>query len=436
MGVDRATENERCYTWVPPNWRLRELSLLQEHPTDPMGYEIWRAISRIRLWAESREDRDRLFANPPRHQADRSGRDQIRAVDPALAERLDVFDRLRDRTRPPADRELVDACYRMVLWGEKRGATETSMLFAEAAASLDENNPRLANTAGRVCRRAGERQRAEVWYSRGIGLARSSQNLREYSSGHLGLAAVIRDGGEHYRALKLIRRAGNAAKRAGLRGVAAGAYQDALGVATLSGDFRRALHFAERALHVYPVHHKRLPTFGADLGFLLVCRGLYQPAVSILPDVISRMDRPVERLIVWGTLARAAGGCGDSERYAQALEQIRRAAHVYRSVGDGALYSAAEGARLLGRWKEAAELVEEAIASAKETDSPFVLGLSQELLNEIHHRRPGRRASADADAEGNLLRVLAAEMRMRLLRWRGPTWRPKRGRPPEEDPDQ
>jgi hypothetical protein len=182
---------------------------------------------------------------------------------------------------------------------------------------------------------------------------------------------------------------------------------------------------------VYPVHHKRLPAFGADLGFLLVCRGLYAPALSILPYVLERMDRPVEQLIVWGTLARAAGGCGSRMRYAEALDQIRKTAYVYRSVGAGSLYSAGEGARLMGRWEEAEELAIEAITAARENDSVFVLELSETLLREVHQRLPGIPAHPRSDPEGNFLRTLAAEMRLRLSRWRGPTWRPLRkpGRP-------
>lgn len=427
MGVDRAAEKERCYVWTAPNWRLGELAVLQEHAADHLGFALWRAVARTRLWAESSENRDRLFSITAQDQASSAeALARLREEEPEIFPALGTFDRLHDPRQTPTDAELIRACHQIVTWGERRGALETAMQFAEAAAVLDPDNPRLANTAGRVCRRAGERPRAEVWYSRAIGLARAAQNLKEYSSGYLGLGAVTRDAGEHYRAMRLIRRAGNAARRAGLRGKAAEAYHDALGVATLAGDYRRALYFAHRAARVYPVHHKRLPAFGADLGFLLVCRGLYAPALSILPFVLARMDKPVEQLIVWGTVARAAGGCADPQRYAHALEQIRKMAYVYRSVGDGSLYSAAEGARLMGRWDAAAELAEEAIAAARENDSVFVLELSEELLRQVHQRLPGIPVPPQSDPESNVLRTLTAEMRLRLSRWRGPTWRPSR----------
>jgi tetratricopeptide (TPR) repeat protein len=434
MGVDRASDHERCYVWVAPNWRLGELAVLEEHASDQLGFALWRAVARVRLWAESSNNRERLFSVRAQETMNRATRSHLREEEPDVASALAVFDRMHDVACPPSDSELIRACNQVIVWGERCGALETAMQFAEAAAAVDPDSAKLANTAGRVCRRAGERARAEVWYSRGIGLARASQNLIEYSSGYLGLAAVTRDGGEHYRAMKLIRRAGNAARRAGLRGKAAEAYQDALGVATLAGDFRRALHFAHRAAQVYPIHHKRLPAFGADLGFLLVCRGLYAPALSILPHVLQRMDRPLEQLIVWGTLARAAGGCDSHARYAEAMDHIRKGAYVYRSVGAGSLYSAAEGARLMGRWREAEELATEAITAARENDSAFVLELSETLLREVHQRLPGIPVHPRSDSESSFLRTLAAEMRLRLSRWRGPTWRPARKPGKPDDP--
>lgn len=432
MGVDRAFAKKRCYTWVAPNWRTSTLRVLTDYADPDTGFAIWTAISRIRLWAETPEDRDALYSSGGGGRSGRSLRNYVESTDADLKKALVAFDRLCDRRSAPSASEIVTACKRMALWAETSGYVETAMQFAEAAAAIDPENPRLANLAGRVARRAGERGRAEVWYSRAIGLARSSQNLREYAGGYLGLSAVLRDGGQHRRAIKLIFRAGNAAKRAGLRGTSAGAYHAALGVSALVGDYRRAIHFAQRVIHIYPVHHKRLPAFAGDFSYLLVSLGLHDSARSILPDLIPKLDRPVERVIAWGTLARAAGGCGDAETYGKALEEIRKGASQYRSVGDGALFCAADGARSLRRWHDAEELAEAAIAHAREMDSPVVLGLSRDLLEQIRQRREARWRETSGP-ETDLLRTLAKEMKLRLARWRGPTWRPKKGRPPEDD---
>lgn len=431
MGVDRAAENERGCIWTAPNWVLGELSVVVEIDDDILAVELWRAVARVRLWAQSMDNREALFSGRDDSFADR--RALIERTEPDLARLLDVFARLHGSVDPPTEKEVIAACRKVAGWAEQRGAYETAMQFSEAAAMVDPEDPRLANDAGRVCRRAGDRPRAEVWYSRGIGLARRSQNKKQYASGYLGLAAVLRDGGEHYSAMALIRRAGNAAKRGGFRGKAAEAYQDALGVATIHGHITRAIFFAYRALSVYPVHHGRFPAFAHDVAFLLINRGLYSAAMSILPAVLKHIHRPVERLVVLGSLARAAGGAGNQEVFRSALNEIRAMAFAQRSTWAGAIYSAGEGARLLEFWDVAADLADEAIRAARENEDPVVLQLAARLAAEIEHRIEGVETRPADDPAGRYLRTLAAELQLRLARWRGPTWRPRRSRGGEDD---
>jgi tetratricopeptide (TPR) repeat protein len=424
MGVDRAAEKERGCIWIAPNWILGELAVLCEIPDEDLAVELWRAVAKVRLWAQSRENRGALFG--PRDESSAARTASIAGADPEVARLLNDLSRFHDKSDPPTDPEVILACRNVVAWAERRAAYETAMQFAEAAAMVAPADPSLANESGRVCRRAGNRPRAEVWYARGIGLARQSQNKSQYASAYLGLAAVLRDGGEHHAALRLIRRAGNAAKRAGLRGKSAEAYQDALGVATIHGHFTRAAFFARRALSVYPVHHGRFPAFAHDVAFLLVNQGLYQAALSTLPAVLRHIHRPIERLVVLGTLARAAGGAGNHESFRSALNQIRDLAFAQRSTWAGALYSAAEGARQLGLWAEAADLADEASTAARENEDPVVLQLTTQLALEIKEGIHGVETCREDDPAGRYLRTLAAELQLRLARWRGPTWRPRR----------
>jgi tetratricopeptide (TPR) repeat protein len=233
--------------------------------------------------------------------------------------------------------------------------------------------------------------------------------------------------------MHLIRRAGNAARRAGLRGKAAEAYQDALGVATLHGHITRAIHFAHRALHIYPVHHARLPAFSHDFAFLLVTRGLYTSALSILPLALRHIHRPTERLVALGTLARAAGGAQKPGAFWDALDEIRQLAFTHPSTGVGAMYSAGEGARLMGRWDDAAHLTAEALEMARANDDPVIWQLATELAADVRDRIAGIESCPEDDAEGRYLRSLSAELYLRLSRWRGPTWRPAHAQLPRED---
>lgn len=170
MGVDKAFAKKRCYTWVAPNWRLNALRVFTDYGDPDVGFAVWTALSRIRIWAESSDDQQGLFPSGGGGRGGRSLRSYVESADADLEKALVAFDRLFDRRSAPSTAEWVTACKRMTLWAEKSGHVETAMQFAEAASALDPENPRLANLAGRVSRRAGERGRAEVWYCRAIGL--------------------------------------------------------------------------------------------------------------------------------------------------------------------------------------------------------------------------------------------------------------------------
>lgn len=416
MGVDRKSRGEpTLYTWVPPNWHLAELAVVTEVQPEALALVLWRAVARVRLWSEPEEGREKLFSART-HPEELARRAEARSIAPELSGALDVLDGL---TSPDLSiLALTRACAEISAWAEERGFLETAVQFAEAAAGADPDNPALATAAGRVCRRAGERGRAEVWYARGIGLAREAQRRTEYISAHLGLAAVLRDGGQHSRALRLIRRAANVAQRAGIRDKAAESYHDAMSVALLDRHFTRAAHLARRAIRIYPARHRRFPAFAYDVAFLLVNQGVFSLAKEILPEAANRMSAAHERLVVLGTLARAAGGAGEVETFTATLETIADQASIYRSTGAGALYSAAEGARLLRRWEDAERLVGQAIHAARENDLPIVLERAQTLHAEVGARAPGIAAANDGDPRTRYLEELGKEALRRLLRWR------------------
>lgn len=388
--------------------------------SEALGALLWREVRHLHTWAVTRSEfradgRARIESGEKREM-----RELAKIAAPELTNALSNF---ADAAAPEA---VIAACREIVQWAEGRLWTETAMQYAEAAAMLDPDDAELANLAGRVCRRGGQRARAEVWYDRAIGLSRASRNVREYISAHLGFAAVLRDRERYEEALHYIKRAGLTAKRAGIRKQAGEAFHDAVGIATLRGDFPRAAVYARRALAVYPRHHARFPAFGYDLAFLMVDLGMYSHALSLLNSVAPKISSPAERVVVLGTLARAAAGAGLRARYIEVAQTVQEQAPHYPVMAAGALYSVAEGARLLGDWDDAARLAELAVASGRANDQPLALGRAQKLLSEVAARQPGPAPLSREDARGAILRNLAPVVRLRLRAWRGPTWRPRR----------
>lgn len=447
----------------PPTWcrddLLVLLELVPERPRwvpgspplelgEVLGLELWRAVASIRLWSETPEsERATLFhrvrSDAPGtfgdcHLSDltRRRRSQARVSEPELAPALDVFEALTEAPSRAGVAEIVGACRLVGAWAERRGFAETAMQFAEAAAAVAPDSAALANGAGRLCRAHGKRGRAELWYDRAIGLSRRTPGkagIREYIHAHLGFATTLLEIEEHARAVKYIKRAGLTAKRKGMRAKAAEAFHDASTVAMLGGMDARAAIYARKAFSMYPYHHKRLPAFAHDVAFLMVSIGLYARALTLLQSVVRKIEAPAEALVVWGTLARAAAGAGLRRRFLDAVAVVDRMVPAYEASAPAALFSVAEGARLLEDWDMAASYAARAAESARDAGSVQVRRRAEDLLLDIAVRLAGTPMMSRPDPRGRIVWKLGAAVRLRLARWRGGTWRPRRVRSEGDD---
>lgn len=400
----------------PPNWPLDDFAVLAEVDGE-LGRELLLALHNVRLLAAAPEAaRTKLF------RARGSAHTIVSAPDP-IRSALAVFAAMVHRGEP-STRELSRACHHVAQWAAGQSYPVTAIAYAEAAAHLLPSEAELANLAGRACRQAGERARAELWYERGLGLARRSGNAQEYINGHLGFGNLLRDYGEHGGALRWIKRAGVAARRFGLREAAAEALHDAYAIAYLRGEFARATSFARRAARVYPVHARRMPYFGADLALLLSRRGFYGIALELLRTVQPHLKAPVDALQIWSLVAYAAGGCGDHEAYHEALGQVREMSETYRESSAAALSYAAAGVHLIKDWESAESLITEAGGRAR--GDTLAEELAARVARDITHRSPGIPHRSVQDPASSALWGIVPELAARLRRWRGPTWRPRK----------
>lgn len=414
------TMQKRSGQWsvaAPPNWPLDDLAILREVDGE-VGRELLLALYNARLYEETPVDlRTELFQVTGSLAPDIPGPAEIR-------DSLHLFFRLPREPLSISERQLSRACRVVAEWAEDRSYSVTAVAFAELAARLVADNPELCNRAGRACRRAGERERAELWYERGFGLARRRGDVLQYVKGHLGYGSIFRDHGEYARALKWVKRASIAARKGGHREAGAEAMHDAFTLAYLEEDLPRAASLIRRAARIYPVHARRVPYFAADMALLLSRRGLYGMALELLRIVQGHLTAPVDCLQVWGLVAFASGGAGDREAFATALENIREMAKLYRESSAASLAYAAAGAHLLRDW----QLAEGLIAEAPERAAGDTLSteLAERVGRDIARRATDTQAPADQDPATAALRAIVPEVAARVRRWRGPTWRPRR----------
>lgn len=421
---------------MAPNWPMPDIEVLWECATghehggsdgtaesEALALLLWIGLIRLGVWTHAHgsstdERRTRVLL-----QVDRECRRDAERAAPELIGALRAIGELHTAGGGMGRHEVVSVCADVCSWAEQRGFLTTAICYAEAAATADSDNPSLANEAGRLCRLGGRAARAEVWYERAIGLARLQGDQREYIRGYLGWGNVLRDNGEHQRALPKIKRAGMNAKRAGFKSQAAEALHDAFTIELLRENFPRAAIYARRAQAVYPRHHRRYPYFAADLAALLVRRGLYDDAHLLLSLVRTHVTAPAERLQIDGLIAWASGGAQKPERYTSVLNQIETVLPTYTTIAPGVLYAAGEGARLLQRWDLAERLGTAARDAATRERDPLTVFFASRLTGAVAGRDSGVRALPSSDTTGVLLRRLAQDAVVRLERWRGPTWR-------------
>lgn len=387
---------------------------------------LWRAVIHVRKWVElSPGQRASASLRPPIPDQQRIA-ESARTAAPELALALDVFLGLAMRPAQVVEGDLISACRAVSSWAETRGKSETALQFLEAAAAIAPDDAELANLCARACRFMGDRPRGELWYERGIGLARTVGDPVEYIHGHLGFSTLLLERDEPQAAMEAIRTAGDTAKRFGLKPKAGEAYHDALAIAILTGDIGRAVTYAQKAVSLYPKHHERYPALAYDLSLALVMWGVHEPAVPILRHAVEHIRSPAEQLIVWGTLARAAAGAGEVSHYREALRHVTQLVPEHRHNAAAALYSIGEAARLLGNWTAAEDSARRALELGEATGAHDVVRRTQTLLSAIKLREPQTPTLPPDDARATALRGLAATVRLRIAKWRGPSWRPRR----------
>ncbi|HYW08517.1 MAG TPA: hypothetical protein VE913_16275 [Longimicrobium sp.] len=234
---------------------------------------------------------------------------------------------------------------------------ETALQFIEAAAYAAPTDAELATTAGFHCFRLADWERAATWYHRAIILARQAEEWVWYIRGHLRLGILLFQQGYH-----------DEARPHYLR--------------------------AARALELYPKRHSRLPYLAHDYAFLLVRNALYSRALAVLDHLDPEMFEPQYRIILWGTVARAAGGMRDRARYDLAREQVLRLAAVSDEYAAAALVHVAEGWRSFGEWTAAEWTAGQALDTAIRRSDGTANRLAYALLDRIAERAP-----ADRDRE-------------------------------------
>lgn len=406
---------------VPPvlvrgSERFEGLSILDEI-TDDLGLVLWRSLRNVLIWARTpAELRERLFDGmaAPLREGD------LARLSPEaeLHGPLSVIVALLERPGAVHLPRLVNACRRIALWAEDRGALATALDWAQAAALAQPESAMLAYAAGRLARRRAEYDRAEGWFLRAIVQGRQKKEWRAYALAFSGMGNLLVQKGNFPEARRFHQKCLRAAVKHGLGELEGIACHDLFGIAIETGGRDDPEQWARQAFEAYGPGHHRVPRLAHDLAYHWTLQGHFARALGVALAVLPHFSAPSDRVLVLGDVARAAGGAGERETFERAAAEawaIESSGSALDSIAR-ALLDVAHGASSLGDWGAAERAAATAVEAAQARREGKVLVTAEAVLDFVRARMP---TQADRSARRDESSDALAERFVRALRGTG-----------------
>ncbi len=417
--ISLAPRPGRLRTITPPppilDW-TREMASLEEAGPE-LAVAFWRVLRKVRAWAETPpEGRAGLFAINRKEACERLG--AACGLAPGLVEAFGTFSVLVRAPGRVEARQLAEACHQVHEWAEERSLIEVAMLFAEAAAFADPDDPAWANDAGRMCRRAAKDERASSWYHRGYGLGARFDTPEEVIRAQIGYGNLMKDLGQHEEGRKFLERAARRAIYTGRKRQAGEAHHDLLSIAAEVGEFRIGERHARKALDYYPIRHPRIPLLAQDWAFLLIRRRFYSPAMHLLGMALPCVHSPTLQTLVWGNLARAAAGARQEDIFRNAENLVLQLVDRHQEFAPSALNGLAEGSWAFCEWDKAEQFASKALEIARVRKDGGEERVAFHLLKRLAVRDTA--PVEDHPLNHERLQTINLRFEVRLKKWRAP----------------
>jgi len=370
--------------------RLDGLAILDEVKGD-LGLVLWRSARNVRLWAETpAERRGELFAGG----AALVRREELERVelDAELLAPMSVVVALLEAPARAEVGRLVNACRRVALWAEQRGALATALEFAQAAALASPDSAALAAGVGRVARRLAEYDRAESWYTRAAVQGRQTGQWRAYALAFSGMGNLHMQRGNFPAARRAHKRCLRAAERHGVTEVLGDAYHDLFVVTAAMGGSFAADPIAGKAFRAYGPGNPKLLRLAYDVAYHWTLQGYFTGALGVVTALLPHTYDPAMRTLLDGLAARSAGGAGQRQAFETAASGALRliGQGVSQEMTASALLHLTYGAISLGETERACEWAERTLQIAGERREGRIALEAEAALDAARHGRPTR----------------------------------------------
>jgi tetratricopeptide (TPR) repeat protein len=354
----------------------------------PLGVVLWEGVRDVVLWATTAP------ANRPRLFGSRAHDERVAALhavelDPDARGMLVLLAGVLDAERQPDRQVVARACRKLALWAEERLLPRTSIWYAQAAALAAPESAEHAYTVGLLCRRNADYIRAETWYRRAIGLARRRRDAQVYARAYMGVADLFMQRGNYERAKLALERAFNTARRAGMRTLRAEALHDLFTVAVETNQVTEAENIARKAFRAYPRDHANLPKFAHDVAVFWMFQGYFDRALTVFQAVLGTVSSAGDRLRILSSIARAAGGAGRVDIFANAWVETWQIVDDCPTIEcvTSSLVRLAYGSASLHEWERVAIAARHALNLSRERGQAQVEQEATMLLEAAEHHQ-------------------------------------------------
>ncbi|HET7462273.1 MAG TPA: tetratricopeptide repeat protein [Longimicrobium sp.] len=297
-------------------------------------------------------------------------------------------------------RRIANGCMAACEWMLERGAWQSALLYAQAAALAWPHNPRLAWAAGRMLRNYGVMREAEHWLRRAARIAVWNGDVETQDLALNSLGNLFAQQGCYQEALRILNRALKLAARVG-KTMRAEVSHDLVLVFIAMRQYAKAEEMAIAAFRWYGADHPKLARLAFDVALLWSEQGRFQVALPVLQALLPVHNGSVERVLVIGAMARAAGALGDEPTFEYAWKEAWDAVDAtpgpVRSALPAVLAELGAGAASLRDWTRAKEAFQYALFRAEEMGEYDVIARAEEGLASVErHERipPHQRPSA------------------------------------------
>jgi hypothetical protein len=204
-----------------------------------------------------------------------------------------------------------------------------------------------------------------------------------------------------------------AAQRNSLHELEGMALHALFGVSVEAGREQEAGELARVAYNAYGAHSRHVPRLAQDVAYWWITQGYFSRAVPVLRSLLPHLPQPADRLMVFGNIARAAGGLGDRETFREAWVECFDLLHnaaVDERAAQG-LLDLAYGAASLGLWDKAEMAAREALEIGSRRQEAKIRLTAESVIESVRHHRglETRRRAAEADEKAAADASLAEE---------------------------